>query len=187
MIDKRLSSLKKFYKNNGFIPSYSQMMKIFKLASKDSVFYQIEKWLKAGILEKIDKTLVPTDKFFAIPLLGNIKAGTPTEAYADNNYISAREFLPEDPDHNFLLKVSGDSMIEAGINDGDFVFLDNQKIPKNGDVVAANIDEQWTLKYFFKENQKIVLRPANKNYQDFIPNRKLEIAGVVIKVIRKYY
>ena len=186
-MDKRLGILKRFYKNNGFVPSYSQMLKLFDLKSKDSISYQIDKWIKKGILEKIDKTLVPTDKFFAIPILGNIKAGIPGDVYAENNYISAREFLSEDPDRNFLLKVSGDSMIEAGINDGDFVFLDNQKNPKNGDVVAANIDDQWTLKYFFKEKNNLILKPANKNYQNFVPTKKLEIAGVVIKVIRKYY
>lgn len=187
MIDKRLASLKKFYKKNGFIPSYSQMMKLFDLSSKDSVFYQITKWIEAGLLEKIDKNLVPTDKFFAIPMLGNIKAGIPNDVYVENSYISAREFLPDDSGRNFLLKVSGDSMIEAGINDGDFVFLDNQKNPKNGDIVAANIDDQWTLKYFFKEKNQLILKPANKNYSNFIPSKKLEIAGVVIKVIRKYY
>ena len=187
MTDKRLVSLKKFYKNNGFIPSYSDMLELFGLKSKDSVFYQIGKWIEAGLLEKIDKTLVPTDKFFAIPMLGNIKAGIPSDGYLEKNYMSAREFLPEDPDRNFLLKVSGDSMIDAGINDGDFVFLDNRKHPKNGDIVAANIDDQWTLKYFFKEKNNLILKPANKNYQNFIPVKKLEIAGVVIKVIRKYY
>lgn len=187
MIDKRLNSLKKFYKKNGFIPSYSEMLKLFNLKSKDSVFYQVNKWIDERILEKIDKTLVPADKFFAIPILGNIKAGIPSDAYIENNYISAREFLPEDPERNFLLKVSGDSMIEAGINDGDFVFLDNQKNPKNGDIVAANIDDQWTLKYFFNENSNLILKPANKKYKNIVPTNKLEIAGVVIKVIRKYY
>lgn len=163
------------------------MMKLFDLSSKDSVFHQVQKWINTGVFEKVNKNLVPTDQFFVISILGDIKAGHPNDVYAQNNTISLREFIPDDPQRNFLLKVSGDSMIEAGINDGDFVFLDNKKIPKNGDVVAANIDEQWTLKYFFKENQKVILRPANKNYQDFIPEKKLEIAGVVIKVIRKYY
>lgn len=187
MQDIRLNKVKKFYKDNGFVPSYSQMMKLFDLSSKDSVFHQVKKWINTGVFEKVNKTLVPTDQFFVISILGDIKAGHPNDVYTQNNTISLREFIPDDPQRNFLLKVSGDSMIEAGINDGDFVFLDNQKIPRNGDVVAANIDEQWTLKYFFKENQKVILRPANKNYQDFIPAKKLEIAGVVIKVIRKYY
>ena len=86
-----------------------------------------------------------------------------------------------------MLKVRGDSMVGAGIIEGDLVVLDKSLRPKRSDIIAAYIDEEWTLKYYFDTNGKIFLKAANAKYQDIVPKRKLEIGGVVIKVIREYH
>ena len=78
-------------------------------------------------------------------------------------------------------------MIEALIGDGDKIIVDPKREPLNGDIVAAIVDNEWTVKYFSKRNGKVELVPANKNYPIIRPTESLEIGGVVISVIRKYH
>ncbi|MFZ5390876.1 MAG: LexA family protein, partial [Patescibacteria group bacterium] len=79
-----------------------------------------------------------------------------------------------------------DSMIEAGIQPDDQVIVERGRTPKNGDIVVAEVDNEWTLKYFDKQNGQTKLLPANKNYQPIIPRQELKIGGVVTAVVRKY-
>jgi SOS-response transcriptional repressor LexA len=85
-----------------------------------------------------------------------------------------------------MLKVSGDSMIEAGIMPNDFVIVDKSQKPKNKDIVIAQVDGQWTMKYLIKEKEKYTLMPANPKYKPIHPKSELYIAGVVVSVVRKY-
>jgi SOS-response transcriptional repressor LexA len=78
-------------------------------------------------------------------------------------------------------------MIHAGIQSGDLVILDKKREPKNGDIIAAYIDNEWTLKYFFNEHGRVYLKAANPKYADLIPRESLINGGVVVKVIREYY
>ncbi len=182
---ERLISLKRFYKKNQRLPSYSEMLSIFNLKSKDSVANQINKFVKEGYLQKNDKKITPTYKFFSLPILGTIKAGIPHSTEQQNDLYPANElnFIFE-PDRTFLLKVSGDSMLSAGIFDGDMVILDKNKEPKNGDIIAACIDNEWTLKYFYKNDNQVVLISGNSKYPPLYPKETLSSGGVVIKVIR---
>lgn len=84
-----------------------------------------------------------------------------------------------------MLKVTGDSMIEAGIMPGDYVLVDRAITAKNGDVVIAQVDGQWTMKYLNKKGKEITLIPANSKYTPIKPKNELKIAGVVKAVIRK--
>ncbi len=79
-------------------------------------------------------------------------------------------------------------MLGAGILPGDYVLVDKSLLPKNNDIVVVRIEDEWTMKYFFKEKGRILLKSANPSYPDFIltPDRDIEIFGVVIAVIRKY-
>lgn len=188
MDNKRLSKLKGFYKKFRRIPSYSEMTKLFKLASKKAVSDIVHKWIDVGILEKINNKLAPSSKFFNIPYVGIIKAGYPILADEQKTYYNLDEFLIDDPNTSMLLRVSGDSMIEAGIFNGDYVIIQKDKDPSIGDIVLAEIDQEWTLK-IFKNNRikkRIYLKAANKNYPDFYPKSELKIHGVVKAVIRKY-
>ena len=86
----------------------------------------------------------------------------------------------------FLLKVSGDSMVEAGILPGDMVLIDKAQVPKSGDIVIAEVDGAWTMKYLRKRGESVALIPANPRYKPIKPQKELRIAGVVTAVVRKY-
>jgi repressor LexA len=123
-----------------------------------------------------------------LPLLGSIKAGYPVMADTLNDeHVSLDRYLVPHPGFTFLLKVSGDSMINEGINNGDLVILDKLREPKHKDIVAALIDGEWTLKYFRKEKGIVYLQAANPKYPDIYPKEHLTIGGVVVSVIKKYY
>jgi repressor LexA len=84
-----------------------------------------------------------------------------------------------------MLKVKGDSMIEAGIMPKDYVLVDRSLTPKNKDIVIAEVDGQWTMKYLIKKGKDITLLPANPKYTPIRPKNELKIAGVVTAVLRK--
>ncbi|MDP2651007.1 MAG: translesion error-prone DNA polymerase V autoproteolytic subunit [bacterium] len=122
-----------------------------------------------------------------ISILGLIEAGFPapaTEEVLDT--MSLDEFLIEDKEASYLLKVKGDSMIEAGIMPGDFVIVEKGRQARVGDIVVALIDEEFTLKYLRIKNRKYYLESANKKYKDIIPKNELKIIAVVKAVVRKY-
>jgi len=85
-----------------------------------------------------------------------------------------------------MLTVSGDSMMEAGIHPGDIVLVERGSQPKSGDIVVAQVDGEWTLKYFRKDRRRIILEPANRLYQPIYPRQSLIMGGIVRAVIRKY-
>ncbi len=184
--DSLLNKVKKFYFKNRRLPTYREMSKLFKLSSTSTIAYNVNKWIDAGIFVLEGKSLVPTRKFFAIPLLGSIKAGSPDDAVEHFDSYAFQEFTFSDPENSYALKVSGDSMIDEGIKDGDLVILDKSKEPKSGDVVAAYIDDGWTLKYFMKNGKKVFLKAGNRKYKDIYPQRSLELGGVVVNVVRSY-
>ena len=101
--------------------------------------------------------------------------------------MSFDNYLVNKPEKSYILKVSGDSMIDAGINSGDFVVIEKDKQPSQGDIVVAYIDGEFTLKYFTKNDGKILLMPANKKYSPLSPMQELSIFGVVVSVMRKYH
>ncbi|MFN4212367.1 MAG: transcriptional repressor LexA [Microgenomates group bacterium] len=184
----RLSILKKFYRKFKRLPSYSEMLKLFDFSSKNAVFKVVKNLIEAGFLKKENNKLAPTSKFFALPLLGNIKAGFPILAEEDREYLTLDEYLIEDPNSSFLLKVSGDSLSGVGIFDGDIVIIERKKEANPGDIVLAQIDQEWTLKIFRKDRSRrlVYLEAANPKYPPFHPRRELQIFGVVRAVIRKF-
>lgn len=187
MTQDRLNILKKFFKKSRRLPSYSEMLKLFGFSSKNAVFKLINKLVDANFLKKDNGKLAPTSKFFALPLLGNIKAGFPILAEENKNYLTLDEYLIGDPQSSFLLKVSGDSMIGVGIFEGDIVIIEKKKEAFIGDIVLAQIDNEWTLKIFKKDRTRktIFLEAANPRYPRFYPQRELQIYGVVRAVVRK--
>jgi SOS regulatory protein LexA len=188
MIKDKLPLLKKFFKKNRRLPSYSEMLKLFGFSSKNAVFKLINKWVESGLIVKEDGKLAPTSKFFALPLLGVIKAGFPILAEENRDYLTLDDYLIEDPTSSFLLKVSGDSMINAGIFEGDIVIIERKKEAVIGDIVLAQIDREWTLKIFRKDRLRRIsyLEAANPKYPNFYPKEDLQIFGIVKAVIRKF-
>lgn len=170
------------------MPSYAEVVKILGFKSKNAAYKLVEKLISAGILEKDSKgKLLPARSLGEIPMLGLVEAGFPTAAdEMTDNTISLDEYLIEHKEASYLLEVKGDSMIDAGIQEGDLVIAERKGEPKIGDIVIAEVDGGWTMKYFRMKNGKPYLEPANKKYKPIYPEYDLKVAAIVKGVIRKY-
>ena len=122
-----------------------------------------------------------------IGVLGSVEAGFPSPAEEELvDTLSLDDLLIQNREATFLLKVSGDSMTGAGILPGDMVIVDKSQSAKSGDIVIAQIDGEWTMKYLRKRGDSVLLAPANPKYQPIRPKTELKIAGVVTAVVRRY-
>jgi SOS regulatory protein LexA len=182
-------SIASFFRENHRMPSFAEMVGLLGVKSKSVVNFWIDKLIEAAILEKDDKGhLKFKQSSFAIPLVGSVRAGFPSpEEETLCDIMSMDEYLITKPDASFLLQVSGDSMIGEGILEGDLVIVEKGKQPKNGDVVIAEVDGEWTMKYFKKQGKQVILEAANPKYPIITPMTELKIGGVVTAVIRKYH
>ena len=185
-MNDRLTKIRKFYKKHRRLPSYSEMLQIFNLSSKNAVFKIIQKFIELGFFKKEGNKIAPASKFFALPLVGLVKAGFPILAEENRDYLTLDEYLIDDYQSSFLLKVSGDSLMGLGIFDGDIVVVERKRQAISGDIVLAQIDRDWTLKIFKKDGIKAHLESANPKYPPFYPKQELQIFGVVKAVIRKF-
>jgi SOS regulatory protein LexA len=100
--------------------------------------------------------------------------------------MSLDEFLIKNKEATFMLKVKGDSMIDAGIMEGDMVLVERGTQPKVGQIIIAEVDGEYTMKYYRKSGDKIYLEAANKKYKPIFPEHTLKIEAVVTAVVRKY-
>ena len=138
---------------------------------------------KARSLQVSGKVDFPDERPTQIPLVGCIAAGLPIDA-VENREVLDLEELFDRPGERFVLKVSGDSMVDEHICDGDFVICERRQTARNGETVVALLqDGEATLKKFYRENGLVRLQPANPNYEPIYP-QQLDIQGVVIGVIR---
>lgn len=188
-IEKAVKKIRKFFRKNRRLPTYQELANLVGFASKNAAYKLAEKMIQAGFLDKDESgKLIPRKLFAPLPVTGIIKAGFPSPAEEELvDTVSLDEYLINRPEATFILKVSGDSMIEAGIQPGDLALIERGKNPKDGDVVVASVDGEWTLKYYMFENKKIVLVPANKKYEKIYPQESLTLGGIVISIIRKYH
>ena len=177
-----------FFRENRRMPSYSEMMDIIGVRSKSVVDFWVKKLVAAGVLEKDSRGFLKLSKIpFGIPLVGNVAAGLPTDAEENaHEGVSMDEYLVNKPESSFLLRVTGDSMIGAGIMEGDLVIVERNREPKNGDIVLAEVDGQWTMKYFRRQGRKVALEAANPAYSTIYPQEELKIGGVITASVRKY-
>lgn len=188
MYQQRKQKLIKFFDQYGRLPSFEEMKKLFSVASKNTVSYWVDKFIKEGLIKK-DKAgkLIPESIIGNIKILGFVEAGFPSNAEEELlGTISLDQYLVKNKQGTFLLEVSNDSMIDAGIHPQDLVLVERGKEAKIGDIIIAEIDGEWTLKIFDKRNKKVVLLPANKKYKPIHPQESLNMGGVVVGVIRKY-
>ncbi|MFA6554105.1 MAG: transcriptional repressor LexA [Candidatus Paceibacterota bacterium] len=177
-----------FYKRTKRMPSYTEIMSLLGFKSKNSVYKLINKLVDEGVLDKDSRgRLVPNRLIGEIPLLGLVEAGFPTtmdEQMTDT--MNIEDYLIKDKSATYLLEVKGDSMIDAGIQEGDLVIAERKGEPKPGDIVIAEVDGGWTMKYFRKQGNVIYLEPANKKYRPIYPEQDLKVAAIVKGVVRKY-
>ena len=178
-----------FFRENRRMPSFGEMVDLLGVRSKSVVNFWVDKLIEADILEKDDKGRLTFKKSaFAIPMAGSVQAGFPSpEEEALCDIMSIDEYLISRPDTSFLLQVSGDSMIGEGIMEGDLVVVEKGRQPRNGDVVIAEVDGEWTMKYFRKQGRQVILEAANPKYPIIRPKSELRLGGVVTAVVRKYH
>lgn len=189
-IDQRLVALRRFYRAERRSPSYAEMMDLFGYRSKNAVFRLVRRLAADGFVARGPAGHVQFTRKLtgSIKLLGLVQAGFPSPAEEELvDVLSLDEYLVRRPEATFMLTVSGDSMIEAGIHPGDLVLVERGRNPKNNDIVVAQVDGEWTMKYYIKDRKGTVrLEPANRKYSTIIPRQSLVVGGIVRAVIRRY-
>ena len=163
------------------------MMVLFGFKSKNAVYRVVTKLITAGIVAK-DKLghLIPSGSFDELPMAGLVKAGLPAPGEALGDTMNIEDYLVRKRDKTYLLEVDGDSMIDAHIADGDVVVAERTEQAKDGDIVIAQVDGEFTMKYFKKKGDKVWLEPANKNFKPIYPEFELQVVAVIRGVMRKY-
>ena len=170
------------------MPSYREIAELCGFASKNASFELVAKMVRDGLVAK-DKQgkIIPVDTHGELPVLGLVEAGFPTEAEEEvQSTLSLDDYLVDNKESSYILRVKGESMIEAGINDGDMVIAERNNSPKTGQIVVAEVDGSWTMKYLRQKRGRYYLEPANKDFPLIEPEETLNIAAVVKAVIRKY-
>jgi len=188
-------------RKNGYPPSVREICKAVGLSSTSTVHGYLKKLQEKGAIEKIDKktralkVLIgneqKTNKEFysgrelvEVPIVGRIAAGAPilAEENIQDTFPIPIDFIGNS--ESFMLTVKGESMIEAGILDGDYILIKKQNTANNGDIVAALIGDEATVKTFYKEKDHIRLQPENSSMEPIIV-KECEILGKVAGVFRK--
>ncbi len=209
---KVLEFMANYQNDNGRPPSIREIGEKVKISSTSVVNYYLDQLKKMGYLERdirVSRGLRLTDKVneiidiltdtLRIPILGPIAAGPlmlvpdPSVDYMNEKEFRAveiaRSLLPskEKGRDLYALEVKGDSMIDAMINDGDIVVMKPAQEARNGEMVAVRVNDEYTLKYFYKEKDRFRLQPANPTMKPIFlkKNDPLEINGRVVMVIRK--
>lgn len=184
-----LARLQDYYADWKSIPSYAKLCEVFGITSKSWVKAILDRLSKADFIERTpDGVWVPTRQFFARPLAeSSVQAGMPVSVTAtEGEFFVIDEMLIDTPSRTTLIPVKGDSMIEAGIHDGDIAVVEKRLSANIGDIVVAIVDNEFTLKTLDKERGQFILRPANQAYPIIRPQGTLEIFGVMVGLIRKY-
>jgi len=184
-----------FFQDNKRMPTYSEMMKMFNFKSKNAIARIVEKLIDAGIVAKDHLgRLIPSETFGEIPRLGYVKAGIPSEVEELQDTVNLDDFLIRNKSLTYMLEVDGDSMIDAHIEKGDMVLVEKTNQAKDGEIVIAEVDGEFTLKYFRRSTaltagraeEKVWLEPANKNFKPIYPTQSLNVIAKLKAVIRKY-
>lgn len=185
-----LNYIKEKIQDDGQSPSVREIAEAVNLKSTSSVQHHINNLIEKGLLDKRNRqsrsisSTEPLSTLNFIPIIGQISAGTPL--LAEENRIGEIPYPEEKYNKDlFALKISGDSMIEAGIFDGDVVVVDKNKTPKNGDIGAFMVYEnEATVKYLDTISGKKYLIPANKNYENLLVDENVEPIGKVVSLFR---
>ncbi len=184
-----LNKLQDYYVDWKSIPSYAKLCEVFGIASKSWVKAILTRLDEAGFIERTpDGAWIPTRLFFARPLAeSSVQAGMPISVTAtQGEYFVIDEMLIEKPSRTTLITVKGDSMMDAGIYDGDVAVVEKRHTANIGEIVVAIVDDEFTLKTLDRENGEFILRPENPAFPVIRPHGKLEIFGVLTGLIRKY-
>jgi len=186
---EHLARLQDYYAQNRRIPSMKRIAELMGFASKAASSGLMNRLADAGFVERApdDDAWIPANAFFARPVIDSVRAGLPQaandprqESIGIDNYLIAK------PSRTVLLVVKGDSMIEAGLFEGDHIVVDRGTAARNNDIVVAIVDNEFTVKYLAQDKLGFYLKPGNPAYPMIRPQGQLEIYGVVVGSFRKY-
>ncbi len=188
--DEYLSRLRDYFADSRRIPSTHRIAELMGFASKTASRRLLERLETAGFVQRTpdDDAWIPTGRFFERPLVGafvragsaDMIEGTGAEPFLVDDY------LVRHPSSTVMIPVKGDSMIEAGIHEGDIVAVERNRVAKAGDFVVAIVDNEFTLKELGMERGKFILKPHNKAYPIIRPKGQLEIFGVMVGLARRF-
>lgn len=185
-----------FFRTHRRAPGYGELMKLTGFRSKNAVYKLLQKMAQEGVITKDARgRIAPKDVEHGVPVLGLVEAGFPSPAEEELlDTMDFDEFLVPNKESTYILKVKGDSMIDAGIQPGDMVVVERRATYKPGQIVIATIDGEYTMKYLRRSTKLTAshkegayfLEPANKKYQPIYPRESFRVEAVVTAVVRKY-
>ncbi len=184
-----LLKLQDYYAKHRVMPSYATLGELVGLSSKASVAELVLRLKAERLVESTpDRRLKPGKRFFERPLTESVHAGMPHPVFDSRpDTVSIDDYLVYHPSKTTLITVKGDSMIDAGIHDGDIVVVEKRSTASVNDLVVAIVDGEFTLKRLGREKGRPVLIPENKAYPVIRPkDDELEIFGVVMGQFRSY-
>lgn len=189
-LEKVHQFIKKYQAENGYPPSVREICAALSIKSTATAHYYLDKLKERGVLTKNANknraiSVCDTAEYVSVPLVGTVTAGTPILAVEN-----LEGYFPLPPDlataeESFMLRVRGDSMIEAGIFDGDKIICKKTPYADNGDIVVALVEDSATVKRFYKRNGKFILHPENETLSDIVLDY-VEILGKVTGLVRKF-
>ena len=193
---KLLDFLIDYYNKNYVYPTFDEMRDFLQIKSKSGIHKLLSSLEEKGFVNRLPHKAralsINTNvnkKEKDLPFLGRIAAGNPVEAITGSfEQIAVPNYLVNNKDEHFTLEVTGDSMIDAGIYDGDIVVIRKIEVANSGDIVVALIDQnEVTLKRFRSFKNSIALEPANKNYKTrLFGENRVKIQGKLVGLIRKF-
>ncbi|OGH24063.1 MAG: repressor LexA [Candidatus Levybacteria bacterium RIFCSPHIGHO2_02_FULL_42_12] len=196
-----LEFIAQFQKQYGYSPLLNEIAKATGHKSNSTIHNIIKNLVHKGYVQKVDgnarvlkildskveQAALGVQPSMEVPIMGFIAAGKPLEPHTDPNAsIQISASMISGKKTAFVLQVKGSSMIEDGIRDGDYVVIEKTNEASNGDIVVAIVDDNLaTLKRFYREDGKVVLRPANQEMDPIYPN-SLTIQGKAVGLIRRF-
>lgn len=185
-----LDRLRDYYAENLRIPSLQRIAQLMGFASKAAASKLLARLHDARYLERTaeDDAWIPAERFFERPLADvAVRAGVPedVDSVAPQPFLVDR-YLVRKPSETVMIPVKGDSMVDAGIHEGDLAVVVRTHAARTGDFVIAIVDNEFTLKELATERGRFVLKPHNRAYPVIRPKGELEVFGVVSGLIRKY-
>jgi repressor LexA len=188
MNESHTQKIMAFYHKQKRMPSYREIMAITGYQTTSAVSYFVKHLIAEGIVSK-DKSgrLIPKRLHLEIPFVGLVQAGFPSPAEEElTDTMSLDDYLIEHKEATYLMRAKGESMIEAGIMEGDMLLVERTDKAKPGTIVIALVDGERTIKYLRERRGAYFLEPANKAFKPIFPQQELRIEAIVKAVIRKY-
>ncbi len=182
-------------REKGYPPSIPEICRKFKISSTNGVSDHLKALERKGYIRRVGKRAIDILTSLGrpilpdareVPILGRVRAGSPLLAEENvEGFLAVAQEIARGKEA-FALKVKGDSMLEDGIFDGDYVIIRRQDTAENGDIVCALIGEEATLKRFYRKDDTVTLKPANRNYEPIVVTKgEFRILGKAVGVIRK--